>query len=139
MQVKAFHHVCIQTSAADYDASLKFYVEVLGFKVIKVNEGFHTRAYNTWLEMPHMKIELQTPKEGTSFNKWSKFNSGPVHLAFVVDDVQEAYEYFVAQGHTDFKIKNGKVVYAVNENTTIFKVLAPEGTEIEIRDNPLLD
>lgn len=133
MRVKAFHHVCIQTE--DYEASLNFYVNFLGFEVKKVNKNFHGRNYNTWLEMPHMMIELQTPKNGESFRNWSKLNSGPVHLAFVVENVEAMYFNFKNKGYSRFKVKHGQEVYRVNEDTLLFKVIAPEGTEIEMRNN----
>ena len=135
--VKAFHHICIQTE--DFDASLQFYRDILGFEVIKDNKGFHTRAHNTWLQGPGILIELQTPKEKEQFREWSKLNSGPVHIALLVDDVQKMFEHFKKLDHQRYKIKNGKIVYSVNENTTIFKAIAPEGTEVEIRDNMKLD
>jgi len=36
-------------------------------------------------------------------------------------------------GYNNFKIKNGEKIYKV-EDGYLFKVKAPEGTEIEIRD-----
>lgn len=130
----SFHHLCIQTEK--YEESLRFYVEVLGFKIKKENKGFHSREYNTWLEGPNLLIELQTPKEGKQFHEWSDLNSGPVHIALLVDDVHKMYQHFEKLGHQLYKVKNGKIVYSINDNTTIFKAIAPEGTEVEIRDNP---
>ena len=131
MKITAFHHICIQTE--DYQASLHFYVDLLGFKIIKEETNFHTRGYNTWLQAHGMMIELQTPKRGTHFHQWSKLNSGPVHLAFTVDSVEEAYQFLKQKGHKDFKIKNGQEMYTV-KGGSLFKVKAPEGTEIEIRN-----
>ena len=37
-------------------------------------------------------------------------------------------------GFNKFKHKNGEVIYNVFGNK-LFKIIAPEGTEIEIRDN----
>ena len=39
-------------------------------------------------------------------------------------------------GYTDFKLKNGQIVYEV-EGEKLFKIKAPEGTEIEIRDTDI--
>lgn len=132
MNIKSFHHVCIQTDK--YKESLFFYTEILGFKVVKETPNFHTRDYNTWLELKGIMIELQTPKSDTTLNKWSNMNGGPVHLGFVVEDVKKAYDSIIAKGYSDFKDKNGEHVYFV-ENGWLFKIKAPEGTEIEIRDN----
>ena len=135
MKITAFHHICIQTST--YQVSLDFYVDRLGFKIIKEEANFHTRDYNTWLQGYGMMIELQTPKKDTNFYKWSNLNSGPVHIAFTVDNVEEAYQFLKEKGYSDFKIKNGQELYEV-KGSSLFKVKAPEGTEIEIRSNKLM-
>ena len=132
MKIKSLHHICIQTMK--YEESLKFYSEIMGFKVIKETAGFHGRDYNTWLELGGTMIELQTQKKGQPLNDWSSLNEGPVHFCFLVEDIEEAYREIKGKGYKDFKVKNGEVVYKV-ENGYLFKVKAPEGTEIEIRDN----
>lgn len=131
MKITAFHHICIQTET--YQASLDFYVNLLGFKVIKEEANFHTRAYNTWLQAYGMMIELQTPKKETNFHDWSNLNSGPVHIAFTVENVEEAYLFVKQKAYSDFKIKNGQELYEV-KGSPLFKIKAPEGTEIEIRN-----
>lgn len=135
MKISNFHHLCIQTE--DYKESLKFYTELLGFDILIENENFHGREYNTWLQAANVMIELQTPKSGTSFHPWSDLNGGPVHICFVVEDVKNAYQKLKDAGYTKFKVKNGEELYEVKgKNAVIFKVRAPEGTEIEIRENP---
>lgn len=134
MSVKYVHHVCIQTE--NYEASLDFYTRILGFEVVSKTTNFHGREYNTWLKLDNFMIELQTPKEGDNFNKWSSLNSGPVHIAFMVDNVEQEYERIKSLGYNDFKLKNGKVVYKVLEES-LFKIKAPEGTEIEMRDTEI--
>lgn len=57
-----FHHICIQTD--QYKESLEFYVDILGFKLIKETPDFHSRQYNSWLEQDGFFIELQTNKAG---------------------------------------------------------------------------
>jgi glyoxylase I family protein len=131
MGVKALHHVCIQTEC--YEESKKFYTEILDFKIVKETPNFHNRDYNTWLRLGDFMIELQTPKMGTKFSKWSSMNAGPVHLSFLVDNITETYEKIKSKGYNDFKVKNGEEIYKV-ENGYLFKVKAPEGTEIEVRD-----
>lgn len=134
MSVKYVHHVCIQTE--NYEASLDFYTRILGFEVISETTNFHGREYNTWLKLGNFMIELQTPKEGDNFNKWSSLNSGPVHIAFMVDNVEQEYEKIKSLGYNDFKLKDGKVVYKVL-GESLFKIKAPEGTEIEMRDTEI--
>lgn len=134
MSVKYVHHVCIQTE--NYEASLDFYTRVLGFEVVSETTNFHGREYNTWLKLGNFMIELQTPKEGDNFNKWNSLNSGPVHIAFMVDNVEQEYEKIKSLGYNDFKLKDGKVIYKVL-GESLFKIKAPEGTEIEMRDTEI--
>ena len=134
MTVKMIHHVCIQTEK--YNESLDFYKNILGFEIVSETKNFHNRDYNTWLKLGSFMIELQTPKKDDNLNKWSNLNAGPVHLGFLVDNVKEEYERIKSLGYTDFKIKNGKIVYEV-EGEYLFKIKAPEGSEIEIRDTDI--
>lgn len=135
MSIKMIHHICIQTES--YDDSLNFYENILGFKVINETKNFHGREYNTWLKLDNFMIELQTPKSGDNFNRWSNLNAGPVHMGFIVDNVEEEYERIISLGYTNFKVKNGEIVYKV-EGESLFKIKAPEGTEIEIRDTDII-
>lgn len=134
MSIKYVHHVCIQTD--NYEESRDFYTRILGFEVVSETPNFHSREYNTWLKLDNFMIELQTPKKGDNFNKWSSLNSGPVHMAFMVDNVEEEYERIKSLGYNNFKLKNGQVVYKVL-GESLFKIKAPEGTEIEMRDTEI--
>lgn len=134
MGIKMLHHICIQTEK--YAESLDFYTRILGFEVVSETKGFHKRDYNTWIKLENFMIELQTPKSGDKFNKWSSLNEGPVHMGFLVDSVEEEYKRITELGYKDFKIKNGEIVYKV-EGESLFKIKAPEGTEIEIRDTDI--
>lgn len=134
MNLKTLHHICIQTEK--YKESLDFYTNILGFELIEETSNFHTREFNTWLKLGSFMIELQTAKKGDELNKWSSINEGIVHMCFLVEDVQEEYKRIQELGYTNFKNKNGKEMYKV-EDGYLFKVKAPEGTEIEIRDNEI--
>lgn len=131
MGIRYVHHICIQTD--EYQKSLEFYTNILGFKVIKESKGFHGRDYNTWLELSGFMIELQTPKKDIKFIEWNKNNAGIVHMCLMVDDVQGEYRRIKDTGYKSFKVKNGEELYAV-EGEYLFKVKAPEGTEVEFRD-----
>jgi glyoxylase I family protein len=132
MSIKNIHHICIQTDC--YEASIEFYTKILGFKIIKETPDFHNRDYNTWLCLGTFMIELQTAKKGESLNKWSSANEGIVHACFLVDDVEEEYRRIKSLEYSSFKNKNGEEIYKV-EDGYLFKLKAPEGTEIEIREN----
>ncbi len=125
------HHICIQTEK--YKESLDFYTKILGFECIKETPNFHKRGFNTWLKLENFIIELQTAKKGEVLNKWSTLNEGIVHICFLVENVHQEYERIKNLGYTSFKVKNGEEIYKVEE-AYLFKIKAPEGTEIEIRD-----
>lgn len=134
MNIMTLHHICIQTEK--YKESLDFYTRILGFQLVKETSNFHTRDFNTWLKLGSLMIELQTAKKGDGLNKWSSLNEGIVHMCFLVKDVQDEYKRIKELGYTSFKNKNGKEIYKIEEGY-LFKVKAPEGTEIEIRDNEI--
>lgn len=134
MSKRVMHHVCIQTS--NYEESLKFYRDIMEFEVISETKGFHGRDFNTWLRLGDFMIELQTAKSIDVLNKWSPLNEGIVHMCFLVDSVDKEYERIIKLGYNNFKVKNGEVIYNV-EGGKLFKVKAPEGTEIEIRDSKI--
>ncbi|MGL4538592.1 MAG: VOC family protein [Cetobacterium sp.] len=126
------HHVCIETSK--YDESIFFYTKVLNFSLKKETSNFHGRDYNSWLELDGFYIELQTSK-----NKERKESipndKGLVHICFFVEDIFKELER-IRLIYNNFKLKNNEILYNV-EGGNLFKLIAPEGTIIEIRDNPL--
>jgi glyoxylase I family protein len=134
MSIKMMHHVCIQTEK--YEDSLKFYTEVLGFEIVTETPNFHNRDFNTWLRLGTFMIELQTPKKGDKLNPWSSLNEGIVHMCFLVDNVEEEYHRLKKLANVNFKTKNGEEIYKVVDGY-LFKIKAPEGTEIEIRDTQI--
>ena len=134
MSKRVMHHVCIQTS--NYEESLRFYRDIMEFKVVSETKGFHGRDFNTWLKLDDFMIELQTAKSGDNLNDWSSLNEGIVHMCFLVDSVDKEYHRIVSLGYDKFKVKHGEVIYNV-EDGKLFKVKAPEGTEIEIRDKEI--
>lgn len=134
MSIKMVHHVCIQTSK--YEESLQFYTKILGFRLVKETANFHKRSFNTWLSMGTFMIELQTGKKDDKLNNWSSLNEGIVHICFVVDNVHEEFRRIRKLGYSNFKVKNGEEIYKV-EDGYLFKIISPEGCEIEIRDTQI--
>lgn len=132
MPKKIIHHVCIQTN--NYRESLNFYTNILDFEIIKETKNFHNRNFNTWLKCGDFMIELQTPKNDIPLSEYSTLNEGIVHMCFFVDNIHSEYKKIKKCGYSNFKIKNGEEIYKV-EDGFLFKVKAPEGTEIEFRDS----
>lgn len=128
---KILHHICIQTS--NYEASIDFYTRIMEFKIVKESKNFHTRAFNSWLEYNNFFIELQTEKENEILEKYNKNSEGPVHFCLYAENIEEEYNRIKSLGFEGFSAKNGKDIYEV-EDGLLFKIKAPEGTIIEIRD-----
>lgn len=132
--MKTLHHVCIQTE--NYQESLKFYTEILGFELISETANFHGRDYNTWLKCGTFSIELQTGKHGEKLNPNSLKDTGIVHMCFKVDDIHQELDRLSKIGVKNFFVKNGAILYKV-ENGYLFKIKTPEGTVIEFRDTEI--
>lgn len=130
--MKTVHHICIQTN--DYEKSLKFYTEILGFEIIKETKNFHSRDFNTWLQLGSFMIELQTGKAGEKLNEYNRRGEGIVHFCICADNIQNEYQRLKRLGFSNFLRKNGEDIYMV-ENGYLFKITAPEGTIVEIRDS----
>lgn len=129
--MSSIHHICIQTD--NYKHSLDFYTQILGYEIVKETNNFHTRDYNTWLHMDGFMIELQTSKAGETLAEYNKTSKGIVHFCLLVDNVEKEYLRIKKLGFANFKSKNGNDVYTV-ENENLVKLIAPEGTIIEMRD-----
>ena len=124
------HHICIQTNC--YEKSKKFYIEILGFKLVEETINFHGRAYNTWLDLNGFMIELQTGKE--QLVKYNKDAEGIVHFALYEENIEKFLSNIKDIDNIEFKRKNGNIIYQV-ENSKLVKLIAPEGTIVEIRDS----
>ena len=124
------HHICIQTNC--YEESKRFYIDVLGFKCIKETKNFHGRQYNTWLELNDFMIELQTGKG--YLEQYNKDSEGIAHFALYEENVDEFVSTIKDKENIKFKKKEGQIIYKV-ENSKLVKLIAPEGTIVEIRDS----
>lgn len=131
MIIAKMHHICIQTN--DYAESLAFYRNCLGFSLVQETPNFHGRAYNTWLALGDFFIEMQTPKQPAVLDDYNKEAAGIVHFALYVADLDVALSELQAQGFSNFKLKDGQVIYSV-EGGRLLKLAAPEGTIIEMRE-----
>jgi len=125
------HHICIQTDK--YEQSKAFYMSVLGFEVMLETADFHDRDYNTWLIHGDIRIELQTNKRNEEPIAFNKKSNGLGHFCLYVKDLDQEYQRLLNIGFDNFKKKNGLDIYEV-EGGKLLKILAPEGTIIELRD-----
>ncbi|MCR8964649.1 VOC family protein [Brevibacillus halotolerans] len=131
MSRKYVHHICIQTNT--YKESLRFYQEALGFELIQETPHFHQRDFNTWLRLDSFYIELQTGKTGELLDPPNANTQGLVHLCLWVENLDTELQRMKHLGYR-LKMKDGQEIYTV-ENGRLLKLLAPEGTIVELRDN----
>ncbi|MHC5227351.1 VOC family protein [Enterococcus sp. LJL99] len=123
------HHLCIQTN--QYQASLAFYQQI-GFELVHETPDFHERAYNSWLQLGEFYIELQTGKQELTQHE-NKEYTGLVHFCLYVEELEK----FIQKKQLPEKLfvkKNNQQIYQVG-STNLCKVIAPEGTIVEFRDN----
>jgi len=89
MNLNKIHHIAIIVS--NYEISKSFYVNVLGFKVIRENYREDRNSYKLDLKIGDSEIELfsmdECPKRLTRPEA-----CGLRHLAFYVDNIEEVIE-----------------------------------------------
>ena len=92
--VARIDHVAIQTS--DLGKALRFYVDILGAEIIE-RRRFKKREM-AWLRVSGLRLELFSVRDGERLLEWTDFQPGPVHLAFVVEDLDAFLSIALGQG-----------------------------------------
>lgn len=128
MKTIGIHHVAIICS--DYERSKKFYVEVLGFSIIKETFRAHRNSYKLDLRVgENHQIEL------FSFPSPPKRVSTPEacglrHLAFQVDNIEQTVSYLESQG---IEVEDIRIDEITGKKFTFFK--DPDDLPLEIYEN----
>ena len=124
--LKRIHHVAIIVS--DYPKSRAFYVDKLGFEVVRENYRPARRDYKLDLRLGDAELEIfgipPTP-ERPSYPE----ARGLRHLAFQVDDVDLAVEWLKARGIECEKVRLDEFT---GKRMTFFK--DPDGLPLEIHE-----
>lgn len=128
-RVSALHHVAIQTG--DLDAALAFYIGVLGAELLE-RRAFKRREMG-WLKVGSVRIELFSKRAGETLAPWSDHYSGPVHLAFAVEDLDAFLEAALAKGAQFHPSHPEPFTPPVPGAGKIAYLLGPDGEEVEIR------
>ena len=95
MKINKIHHVAIICS--NYNISKRFYTEILGLNVIREVYREERESYKLDLELGDSQIELFSFKnspERVSYPEARVLR----HLAFEVDDIEEAVSYLEKNG-----------------------------------------
>jgi glyoxylase I family protein len=123
--LKSIHHIAIICS--DYLVSKKFYVEILGLKIVREHYRAERQSYKLDLALnEHYVIEL------FSFPDPPKRVSGPEaaglrHLAFAVGDIEKSIQHLNKNGITTEPIR---VDEFTNKRFTFFS--DPDGLPLEL-------
>lgn len=124
--LKRIHHVAIIVS--DYPKSRAFYVDKLGFEVVRENYRPARRDYKLDLRLGDAELEIfgipQSP-ERPSYPE----ARGLRHLAFQVDDVDSAVEWLKAR---DIECEDVRLDEFTGKRMTFFK--DPDGLPLEIHE-----
>ncbi|MBR8840268.1 MAG: VOC family protein [Stigonema ocellatum SAG 48.90 = DSM 106950] len=128
MKTTGIHHVAI--ICCDYERSKKFYVEVLGFSVIQETFRAKRNSYKLDLRVgENYQIELFSfpdPPERVSHPE----ACGLRHLAFEVDDIEEAVLDLKSQG---VEVEAIRVDEMTGKRFTFFQ--DPDGLPLEIYES----
>ncbi|MGG6297560.1 SMU1112c/YaeR family gloxylase I-like metalloprotein [Leptolyngbya sp. AN02str] len=96
MQISNVHHIAIISS--NYEASKRFYTEVLGFSIIRENYRAARDSYKLDLTVDeHTQIELFSFPEPPPRPQYPEA-CGLRHLAFAVPDLDEAIAHLHTYG-----------------------------------------
>ena len=126
MKLEKIHHVAI--IASDYEASRRFYTEVLGLPVIRENYRPERGDYKIDLKLGDCELEIfGIPGSPARLNYPEA--CGLRHLAFKVDSMEEAVEALNAAG---IETEPVRVDEFTNNKMTFFK--DPDGLPLELHE-----
>ena len=126
MLLNKIHHVAIIGS--DYQASKDFYVNLLGFQVIRENYREDRDDYKIDLACGDMEIELFIIKDAPARANYPEAR-GLRHLAFAVDDVEETVKWLQSVGIQTEPVRLDKFT---GKKMTFFQDL--DGLPLEIHE-----
>jgi methylmalonyl-CoA/ethylmalonyl-CoA epimerase len=100
--MKPSHIEHIGIAVANLEESIKYYEEILGLKCYAVEEVVDQKVKTAFFQVGEVKIELleSTDPEGPIGKFIEKKGPGIHHLAFAVENVNEALQDVAAKGVT---------------------------------------
>ena len=126
MQLNQIHHVAIL--ASDYEKTKEFYVEKLGFQVIRNVYREDRDDYKIDLQLGDCELEVFVVKNAPQRPNYPEA-LGLRHLAFKVADIEEAVAWLNAKGIETEPVRFD--IYTQNR-MTFFK--DPDGLPLEIHE-----
>ena len=126
MNLNHVHHVAIIGS--DYEKSRHFYVDLLGFQVIRENYRAERKDYKIDLQLNDLELELFIIADRPARPNYPEAY-GLRHLAFRVDSVSETVEELKQRGIACEPIR---VDEFTNKRMTFF--FDPDGLPLELHE-----
>ncbi len=128
MKTTGIHHVAIICS--DYEKSKKFYVDVLGFSILKETFRAARNSYKLDLSVGSSDVielfSFPSPPQRPSTPE----ACGLRHLAFKVDDVDESAAYLKSKG---VEVEDIRIDEITGKRFTFFK--DPDGLPLELYES----
>lgn len=124
MKLDTIHHIAIIGS--DYEKSKNFYVEILGFEVIRENYREERKDYKIDLRQGNVELELFIIPGRPKRPSYPEAN-GLRHLAFKVEDVEKTAKELQALGVETEPIRTDEFM---GEKMTFF--FDPDGQPLEL-------
>lgn len=126
MNLKQVHHVAIIGS--DYERSRHFYVDLLGFEVIREHYRAERDDYKIDLQLQDLELELFIIKGCPKRPSYPEAY-GLRHLAFAVDSVDETVDELRKRG---IETEPVRIDAFTNKKMTFFS--DPDGLPLEIHE-----
>ena len=126
MNLNKVHHVAIIGS--DYEKSKHFYVEQLGFQIIRENYREERDDYKIDLKLNDLELELFIIKNCPKRPSFPEAY-GLRHLAFRVDSVEETVKELNSMG-----IETEPIRYDTYTNEKMTFFFDPDGLPLEIQE-----
>lgn len=95
MDLKSIHHIAIIVS--NYEVSKNFYVNILGFKIIRENYREERQSYKLDLKIGDREIELFSMPNAPARPSYPEA-CGLRHLAFCVNNIEKVVEELNSKG-----------------------------------------
>lgn len=126
MKLDAVHHVAI--IGKNYERSRHFYVDLLGFRVVRENFREARDDYKIDLQCGNMELELFIIKDAPPRPSYPEA-LGIRHLAFRVDSIDETVEWLNSRG---IETEPVRIDEFTGKRMTFFQ--DPDGLPLEIHE-----
>lgn len=126
MKLEKIHHVAI--IASDYEASRRFYTEVLGLPVIRENSRPERGDYKVDLKLGDCELELFCVSGAPERPSYPEAR-GLRHLAFQVEEIEKVIEELEAKG---VEVEPVRIDAFTGKKMTFFR--DPDGLPLELHE-----